>query len=305
MQAARDNADCAAAEYKAILDDADPGLSPVVPFELSKQAYAGKPKVAILREEGVNGQAEMAAAFVRAGFTAVDVHLNDLIQGTRKLDEFAGLAACGGFSYGDVLGAGEGWAKTILCNPQLREQFQQFFERPDTFSLGVCNGCQMLAALKELIPGAAHWPVFMRNESEQFEARVVTLQIEKSPSVLLADMEGAHLPVPTAHGEGRAVFAGKAEQTKAAVAARYINNSGKPTQAYPLSPNGSPDGIAALVSDDGRATIIMPHPERVFLTSQLSWHPADWAEESPWFKLFQNARAWVEQQKPADKTTKP
>jgi phosphoribosylformylglycinamidine synthase len=297
VQALRDNPACARQEFEAISDDHDPGLSAYVPFRLETKRYRTKPKIAIFREQGVNGHVEMAAAFDRAGFTAVDVHLQDLISGGASLDDFVGLAACGGFSYGDVLGAGEGWAKTILFNRQLREVFESFFHRSDTFSFGVCNGCQVLAALKELIPGTAHWPRFLRNESEQFEARLVTVAINESPSIMFKGMQGARLPIPTAHGEGRAVFDGAngAPRVLASqlVPVQYVDNHGHVTQKYPLNPNGSPEGIAALTSEDGRATIIMPHPERVFLTKQLSWHPADWGEDSPWFKLFQNARDWV------------
>jgi phosphoribosylformylglycinamidine synthase len=298
MQAARDNASCAREEFDALGDDQDSGLSPVVTFSVTEKTYTRRPKVAIFREEGVNGQIEMAAAFDRAGFTAVDVHLNDLLSGRHNLEDFVGLAACGGFSYGDVLGAGEGWAKSILLNPGLRKAFLQFFSRPDTFSLGVCNGCQMLAALKELIPGAGHWPEFLRNESEQFEGRVVTVKVNESPSILFKDMAGSYLPVPVAHGEGRAHFdspqAVNDALAKHLAPLQYADNYRKTTEQYPLNPNGSPEGITSLTSLDGRATILMPHPERAFLTQQLSWHPGEWSANSPWFKLFQNARDWAE-----------
>ena len=301
IQKLRDNPTAADQEFAAIQDDKDPGLSAMVNFPLHAKTYKTKPKVAIFREQGVNGQIEMAAAFDRAGFTSVDVHLNDLIGGRFDLDDFVGLAACGGFSYGDVLGAGEGWAKSILFNKELRSKFSKFFERPDTFSLGVCNGCQMLATLKELIPGANSWPVFLKNSSEQFEARVVMTQINDSPSIFFKDMAGARLPIPTAHGEGRAEFADKkqlqAAQKDNLVVAQYVDNYGKVTEQYPANPNGSPDGITALTTPDGRATILMPHPERAFLSRQLSWHPADWAADSPWLRIFQNARAWIEQSK--------
>jgi phosphoribosylformylglycinamidine synthase len=293
IQKLRDNPTSADQEHATIKDDQDPGLNPEVTFELDKKTYTSKPKVAIFREQGVNGHVEMAAAMDRAGFTSVDVHLNDIISGRHNLDDFVGLIACGGFSYGDVLGAGEGWAKSILFNIDLRAKFQQFFERPDTFSLGVCNGCQALAALKEIIPGADTWPEFLRNQSEQFEARVVTVRINETPSIFFKGMAGSRLPVPTAHGEGRAEFHGQ-KIDKKLVSAQYVDNFGKVTETYPANPNGSPEGITALTTPDGRATIIMPHPERVFLTRQLSWHPADWDEESPWFKIFQNARAWAE-----------
>jgi phosphoribosylformylglycinamidine synthase len=297
MQAARDNADCARQEFEAIADAKDPGLSPTVSIEPSRKRFTGKPKVAIFREQGINGQVEMAAAFDRAGFTAVDVHLNDLVNGAQNLDNFVGLAACGGFSYGDVLGAGGGWAKSILLNPDLRQQLQTFFTRPDTFSLGVCNGCQALSNLKELIPGAGHWPRFLKNQSEQFEARLVTLQINDSPSIFFKGMQGSRLLVPTAHGEGRAEFDGTDSAASAIkqklVSAQYVDNYGRVTETYPSNPNGSPQGIAALTSTDGRATIIMPHPERVFLTQQYSWYPGVKTPESPWTKMFQNAHAWV------------
>jgi phosphoribosylformylglycinamidine synthase len=232
----------------------------------------------------------MAAAFHVAGFEAVDVHLNDLLSGKTTLDSFSVLAACGGFSYGDVLGAGAGWAKTILNHPGLRTMFRDFFARSDTLSLGVCNGCQMLAGLKSLIPGAETWPELLRNTSEQFEARLVSVKIEASPSILLRGMEGSIIPVPVAHGEGRMQFASK---TKAFVSARYVENYGTVTEAYPFNPNGSKNGVTAVTSEDGRATIIMPHPERAFLSVQYSWHPEDWGVYAPWVKLFQNAYDWA------------
>ncbi len=305
LQKLRDNPASAEQEHAQIQDDKDPGLTAVsVPAAYAQRhspAYTAKPKVAIFREQGVNGQIEMAAAFDRAGFTAVDVHLNDIISGRHSLDDFAGLAACGGFSYGDVLGAGEGWAKSILFNQKLRAAFVKFFERPDTFTLGVCNGCQMLAALRQLIPGAEHWPAFLKNTSEQFEARLVLAQINKTPSIFFKGMEGSILPVPTAHGEGKAEFTSP-DQLKAAlknnlVAAQYVDNYGKITETYPANPGGSPQGITALTTPDGRATILMPHPERAFMTRQLSWHPKDWSEDSPWLQIFKNARTWVEDNK--------
>jgi phosphoribosylformylglycinamidine synthase len=301
LQKLRDNPDSADQEFAGMQDNKDPGLSATVNFELSAKQYADNPKVGIFREQGVNGQVEMAAAFDRAGFTSVDVHLNDIIGDRLNLDDFIGLAACGGFSYGDVLGAGEGWAKSILFNHELRSKFSKFFERRDTFSLGVCNGCQMLAALKELIPGAGSWPTFLKNNSEQFEARVVMARINDSPSIFFKDMAGSHLPIPTAHGEGRAAFANDKQAKQALeqnlVAMQYIDNYGQATEQYPANPNGSPQGITALTTPDGRATILMPHPERAFLTPQLSWHPADWGPDSPWLRIFQNARAWTEQNK--------
>ena len=219
--------------------------------------------------------------------------MTDLIEGRHRLEDFKGLAACGGFSYGDVLGAGRGWATSILERPGLREQFARFFERPDSFSLGVCNGCQMLAQLKGLVPGAEHWPRFLRNRSEQYEARLAMVEVLDSPSILLAGMAGSRIPVVVAHGEGQARFDQPGHQDQAAVALRFVDNSGAVTEAYPANPNGSPAGITGLSSRDGRATLMMPHPERVFRTLQMSWHPAGWGEDSPWMRMFRNARAWV------------
>lgn len=293
IQKLRDNPDSAEQEYSAISDENDPGISPVVSFNPTANTYSSRPKIAIFREQGVNGQIEMAAAFDKAGFTSIDVHLNDVMNGKVDLNDFVGLVACGGFSYGDVLGAGEGWAKTILFHKELRTQFQRFFERTDTFTLGVCNGCQMLSALKELIPGAKDWPEFLKNESEQFEARVATVQINESPSIFFKGMAGSYLPIAVAHGEGRAHFADNDMASHALVAMQYTDNNHKPTEQYPLNPNGSPLGITSLTTSDGRATIMMPHPERVFMTRQLSWHPEDWGEDSPWMQIFRNARDWV------------
>ena len=293
IQALRDNPACAADERDRLLDRADPGLSATVPFEFGAAIdLPGRPRVAILREQGVNGQTEMAAAFDRAGFDAVDVHMSDIITGRATLAGFRGLAACGGFSYGDVLGAGEGWAKSILFNDRARAEFEAFFHRPETFSLGVCNGCQMMSTLRDLIPGAADWPRFVRNKSEQFEARVCTVEVVESPSILFDGMAGARLPIAVAHGEGR-VETLPDRSAPAAVVARYVDNQGRATTDYPANPNGSAGGITALSSTDGRATIMMPHPERVFLTDQWSWHPDGWPEESPWMTLFRNARRWV------------
>jgi phosphoribosylformylglycinamidine synthase len=239
----------------------------------------------------------MAAAFHRAGFEAVDVHMTDVLSGEVDLSSFRGLAACGGFSYGDVLGAGEGWAKTILFNSGAREAFARFFSRSDTFSLGVCNGCQMMSNLRELIPGAEHWPRFVRNRSEQFEARLSLVRIEETRSVLLRGMEQARLPVVVSHGEGRAEFAADVErdalEASGLVAARFVDHRGRNTEHYPENPNGSPNGITALTTTDGRTTILMPHPERVFRAVQLSFRPRSWESDSPWMRLFQNARAWV------------
>ncbi|MDG2308372.1 MAG: phosphoribosylformylglycinamidine synthase [Candidatus Binatia bacterium] len=300
MQALRDDPDCAEEEHASRLDVDDPGLNVRVPFDPADapaNLMSTRPKVAILREQGVNGHLEMAAAFDRAGFAAIDVHMSDLVAGRTTLNDFRGLVACGGFSYGDVLGAGEGWAKSILFREELRAQFASFFERPDTFSLGVCNGCQALSALRELIPGAELWPRFVRNRSEQFEARLALVRVEESPSILLRDMAGARLPIAVAHGEGRVEFASAAAQSNVAdgglVAARFVDNRGMIAESYPANPNGSVDGITGLTTHDGRATILMPHPERVFRTVQHSWHPAEWGEDGPWMKLFRNARTWV------------
>jgi phosphoribosylformylglycinamidine synthase len=239
----------------------------------------------------------MAAAFDRAGFDAVDVHMSDLLEARVRLDGFAGVVACGGFSYGDVLGAGEGWAKSILFNPRAREQFQRFFAREDTFALGVCNGCQMMSNLRELIPGAERWPRFVQNRSERFEARVALVQIEDSPSVLLRGMRGARLPIAVAHGEGRAepLANGDLEalERSGLVAARYVDHYGNVTEHYPENPNGSARGLTALTTPDGRVTIMMPHPERVFRTAQWSYRPSMLGEDSPWLRLFRNARAFV------------
>jgi phosphoribosylformylglycinamidine synthase len=301
LQRLRDNPESADQEFAAMKDDKDPGISPVITFDPSEPAASDqkhRPKVAIFREQGVNGQVEMAAAFERAGFAAVDVHMRDLITGRHDLDDFVGLAVSGGFSYGDVLGAGEGWAKSILLNDDLRGKLSRFFSRQDTFTLGSCNGCQMIAALKGIIPGAGTWPEFLGNKSEQFEARVSTVLINESPSILLKGMAGSRIPVPVAHGEGRAVFAGKADRQKALdqnlVAMQYVDNYGQVTEKYPANPNGSEQGITSLTTPDGRATIFMPHPERAFLSRQLSWRPGDWGEDSPWMQIFHNARAWVE-----------
>jgi phosphoribosylformylglycinamidine synthase len=303
MQAQRDNPECAREEFDTLADTADPGLSFAADFDFLFDsgegiATAPRPRVAVLREQGVNGQVEMAAAFDAAGFEAVDVPMTDLLAGRTDLAAFSGLVACGGFSYGDVLGAGAGWAKTVLFNEDLRQMFGAFFARPDTFGLGVCNGCQMLSHLKELIPGAENWPAFVRNRSEQFEARYATVEILESKSVFLSGMAGARLGIAVAHGEGRVEFAGEngLAQTQAdgQHAMRYVDNYGKATSTYPSNPNGSPDGLTALCNADGRFTIMMPHPERVFRTAQLSWKPADWVGEySPWIRMFRNAHDFV------------
>ena len=299
MQTLRDNPACAQQEYDRVLDRADPGLSPVVTFDPAADVSApyvsrgARPAIAILREQGVNGQVEMAAAFDRAGFAACDIHMSDLIAGRASLSGFTGFVACGGFSYGDVLGAGEGWAKSVLHHTAARDGFAAFFQRPDTFALGVCNGCQMMAALKELIPGAASWPRFVRNESEQFEARLATVEIVESPSLFFRGMAGCRLPVAVSHGEGLAAFERPADIDGVHVAARFVDNRGRVTATYPLNPNGSPRGITSVTTPDGRVTVLMPHPERVFRTVQLSWHPEAWGEDSPWMRLFRNARLFV------------
>jgi phosphoribosylformylglycinamidine synthase len=251
--------------------------------------------VAILREQGVNGQIEMARAFDQAGFETFDVHMSDLIDGRFALSDFTGLAACGGFSYGDVLGAGRGWATSILERSALREAFAGFFDRPDTFALGVCNGCQMLAQLRPIIPGASHWPQFLRNRSEQYEARLAQVEVLESPSLFLRGMAGSRLPVVVAHGEGRAAFDAAIDPAAAHVALRYVDGDGviATATAYPANPNGSPEGITGLTTDDGRVTILMPHPERTLATANLSWAPAEWGDASPWLRMFRNARAFV------------
>lgn len=302
LQRLRDNSDCADEEF-ARIGEADPGLNSIVTFTLQEDVAAPfintglRPSVAVLREQGVNGQLEMAAAFDRAGFRAVDVHMSDLVEGRHDLSEFSGLAACGGFSFGDVLGAGEGWAKSILYNPTLRDDFAEFFARSDTFALGVCNGCQMLAVLRELIPGTEDWPWFRRNRSEQYEARLALVEVQSSNSLFLADMEGSRLPIVVAHGEGKASFPSAEAmarcQRDGLVGLRYVENDGRLAERYPANPNGSPDGVAAISSRDGRVTIMMPHPERVTRTLQCSWAPSDWGEDSPWARLFANARRHV------------
>ena len=301
MQMLRDNPDCAQQEYDRLLDAGDPGITPKLTFDPGENIVApfinrgARPRVAILREQGVNGQIEMAAAFDRAGFAAVDVHMSDIIAGRASLKDFKGFAACGGFSYGDVLGAGEGWAKSILFNVRARDGFESFFKRSDSFALGVCNGCQMMSNLHELIPGAERWPHFVRNRSEQFEARFATVEVQESPSLFFQGMAGSRIPVAVAHGEGYAEFADAAALGAAQplVALRFVDNRGAPTETYPLNPNGSPQGITGLTTPDGRFTILMPHPERVFRSVQNSWHPASWPDDGPWLRMFRNARCWV------------
>ena len=300
MQALRDNPNCAKQQFERISDDSDPGLTASLTFDVNNDldcTYSSepKPKVAILREQGVNGHIEMAAAFDRAGFRCIDVHMTDIISGRISLQDFTGLVACGGFSYGDVLGAGGGWAKSILFNPRARDEFTTFFKRADTFGLGVCNGCQMMSGLKEIIPGAEHWPRFMRNTSEQFEARVAMVEVQKSPSIFFSGMEGSKMPIAIAHGEGRAEFTidPKLAFDAQAVALCYVDNYGALTTNFPANPNGSPMGITALTNSDGRFTIMMPHPERCFRSQQNSWHPDDWSEYGPWMRMFRNAKIWT------------
>ncbi len=290
MQALRDNPVCAKEEYDNGLDETDPGLNFKLTYNPDDKAFKAKasmkPKMCILREQGVNGHIEMAAAFSLAGFDCQDVHMSDLISGKVDLADFKGLVACGGFSYGDVLGAGSGWARSILYNDRLKKMFAKFFARKDTFSLGVCNGCQMLSQLKDIIPGAEAWPKFVRNVSEQFEARYATIEIESSPSIFFKGMEGSRLPIAVAHGEGRVWTDGF---TPATCAAHYVDGRGNATERYPYNPNGSIGGQTAFTSADGRATIMMPHPERGFRACQLSYNPGVFKENGPWMRMFQNA----------------
>ncbi|MEW6992335.1 phosphoribosylformylglycinamidine synthase [Colwelliaceae bacterium 6441] len=307
MQALRDNPECAQQEFDVKFDTEDPGLNTELTFDINEDIVADliakdaqhitNPKIAILREQGVNSHVEMAASFDRAGFIAIDVHMSDILAGRTDLADFNGLVACGGFSYGDVLGAGEGWAKSILFNANAREMFKTFFHREDTFSLGVCNGCQMLSNLKEIIPGSENWPHFVQNKSERFEARFSLVEIQESPSIFFKGMEGSRMPIAVSHGEGHAEFASEeaigAANDSGNVSMRFVNNYGEVTETYPANPNGSPDGITALTTTDGRVTIMMPHPERVFRTVANSWHPDEWQEDSPWVRMFRNARKFI------------
>jgi len=307
MQSLRDNPECAQQEHDVKFDTEDPGLHAELSFDINEDIVAdliakdaqnqSNPKVAILREQGVNSHVEMAASFDRAGFNAVDVHMSDILSGRIDLADFTGLVACGGFSYGDVLGAGEGWAKSILFNANAREMFKTFFHRENTFSLGVCNGCQMLSNLKEIIPGAEAWPRFVQNKSERFEARFSLVEIQESPSIFFKGMEGSRMPIAVSHGEGRTEFSSDdaidSANQSGTVSMRYVDNYGKVTETYPANPNGSPDGITSLTTTDGRVTIMMPHPERVFRTVANSWHPDDWKEDSPWVRMFRNARKFI------------
>jgi phosphoribosylformylglycinamidine synthase len=303
MRELRDNPVCARQEYAQLGDGDDPGLHATLNFDPGEDVAApfiasgARPAVAILREQGVNSQTEMAAVFTRAGFDAYDVHMTDILAGRVQLGRFHGLVACGGFSYGDVLGAGEGWAKSILFNARAREQFSRFFARAGTFTLGSCNGCQLLAALKELIPGAQGWPRFVRNVSEQYEARLSLVRIPASRSALMRGMQDSVLPIAVAHGEGRAEFDPGSDAAallrRAMVSLQYVDSRERPTEQYPANPNGSSLGLAGLCSDDGRVTALMPHPERVFRTVQNSWAPREWSEDGGWMRLFRNARVFV------------
>jgi phosphoribosylformylglycinamidine synthase len=302
MQSMRDNPQCAQQEYDNILDTADPGLHVKLTYDAHDDIAApyfnlARPRIAVLREQGVNGQVEMAAAFDRAGFESCDVHMSDIIAGRVSLRDFKGFVACGGFSYGDVLGAGEGWAKSILFNARARDEFSAFFQRQDVFALGVCNGCQMMSNLHQIIPGAELWPHFVRNKSEQFEARFVLVEVLESPSLFFGGMAGSRMPIAVAHGEGFAEFSEQRHvedvlQHKL-VSVRFVDHYGKETETYPFNPNGSPKGIAGLTTADGRFSIMMPHPERVFRAVQHSWKPDGWNEEGPWLRMFRNARKFV------------
>ena len=287
-------------EHTVRIDRGNPGITPVLSFTPTAPAIigrGGRPSVAILREQGVNGEVEMAAALTRAGFTAIDVHMTDILSGRVQLKDFRGLAACGGFSYGDVLGAGEGWAKSVLFNERARTEFAAFFARENSFALGVCNGCQMMSNLKSIIPGADAWPRFVQNKSERYEGRFVSVRLESSPSILFRGMEGSVIPIAVAHGEGYAEFAdptaAQAFSASGLVAGRFVDNHHQITEQYPLNPNGAPLGMTALTTTTGRVTIMMPHPERVFRSACMSWSPKTWGEDSPWMQLFYNARSWV------------
>jgi phosphoribosylformylglycinamidine synthase len=298
----RDNPAGADAEHEAAGRVDDPGLHVKLSFDASTDAGASltapfigkaRPKLAILREQGVNSHLEMSYAMDRAGFETFDVHMSDLQAGRARLDQFQGFVACGGFSYGDTLGAGEGWARSVMFNPELAEQFARFFNRSDTFALGVCNGCQMMAALSPIIPGASAWPKFTRNRSEQFEARLSLVEVLESPSIFFTGMAGSRIPVAVAHGEGFADFSQRGDEKTVHRAMRFVDNSGAPTEAYPFNPNGSPDGLTAVTTPDGRFTALMPHAERVFRNVQMSWTSGERSAGSPWTRMFANARVWV------------
>ena len=288
-----------AALIDAINNIDDKGLFSQLTFDKNEDIAApyinsSRPRMAVLREQGVNGQIEMAAAFNRSGFASVDVHMSDLIEGRISLKDFQGLVACGGFSFGDVLGAGRGWANSVLFNPRASDEFEAFFNRNDSFALGVCNGCQMMSQLKNMIPGATHWPTFERNISEQFEARLLMVEIMDSPSILLKGMEGSKLPLVVAHGEGQAVFNSIESRQQVSTTIRYIGANGLPATTYPENPNGSMNGATGFSNDDGRFNIMMPHPERLFRQSQFSYFPDNSGEDGAWLRLFRNARVWVD-----------
>ena len=295
MQALRDNPECARQNYDRLLDRDDTGLFIDANFTPTPYVNRGaKPTVAILREQGVNGHIEMAAAFHRSGFECVDVHISDLIEGVHSLATFKGMAACGGFSYGDVLGAGRGWANSILFNATASKEFRNFFARNDTFALAVCNGCQMFTHLQEMISDSTPWPQFERNLSAQFESRLVMVEVLDSPSIFFAGMHGAKLPIVVSHGEGRVVHRNQTTARQAIATLRYIDHAARTATTYPHNPNGSPAGQTGFTTADGRFTILMPHPERLFLRTQYSWLPATWRHaEGPWMQLFHNARRWV------------
>jgi phosphoribosylformylglycinamidine synthase len=307
IAALRDHPACADAEHAAAGQAEDPGLHVHLGFDPTQAEAAhaaafgpsahavltSRPRVAVLREQGVNSHVEMAWVFDQAGFEAWDVHMSDLQAGRADLADFRGLVACGGFSYGDTLGAGEGWARSIRFNPALEAAFAAFFGRTDTFALGVCNGCQMLAALSPMIPGAQAWPQFVRNRSEQFEARLSMVEVLESPSLFFSGMAGSRLPIAVSHGEGYADFSTRGDAAAVHRAARFVDHHGRPTEAYPFNPNGSPEGLTAVTTADGRFTAMMPHPERVFREVQMSWSGRDKSALSPWMQMFRNARRWV------------
>jgi phosphoribosylformylglycinamidine synthase len=294
----RDNPESADSEHRTKGVSTDPGLHVHLTFPLSEGDAAPsivglRPRVAILREQGVNSHLEMSYAMSKAGFDTFDVHMTDLQSGRLKLADFRGFVACGGFTYGDTLGAGEGWARSILFNPVLAEQFKGFFGRPDTFALGVCNGCQMMAALSPIIPGAEAWPKFTRNKGEQFEARLALVEVLESPSIFFHGMTGSRIPIAVSHGEGYADFSQRGDATRVKRALRFVDHHGRPTEVYPFNPNGSPDGLTSVTTPDGRFTVLMPHPERVFRNIQMSWTSGDRSALSPWMQMFRNAREWA------------
>ena len=293
----RDNPECADSEHQSKGETADPGLHVHLTFDATKdiaapfiQTGASRPRLAILREQGVNSQVEMSYATAKAGFNAYDVHMTDLQSGRIALNQFQGFIACGGFTYGDTLGAGEGWARSILFNPTLSDQFNAFFAHKDTFALGVCNGCQMMAALSPIIPGAQDWPKFTRNRGEQFEARLSLVEVLESPSIFFTGMAGSRIPIAVSHGEGFADFSQRGNAAKVCRALRFVDHKGHPTERYPFNPNGSPGGLTSVTTPDGRFTVVMPHPERVFRNIQMSWTSGDRSATSPWMRIFQNAR---------------